>query len=238
MKPAMNSRPFLILSRAFFFLGVAMGLILSVIAIWNDLESTSYFFTGVEHDPFNGLRCPVMIAPSERGTVTAVFNNSTDQEDNFYYRVEISGRSFSTRQIEDHIAVPPHQAKNIRLTVDAQDIDLLFFIFTKMTILPNSVRSTQESTCGIMVTNILGLTGPQTSTAAVFLSFTAIAAGLGLWPQTSEKAERGSRYIVPTLGFVVLFTLLVASMGWYAISIVLTIVIILLMLISMRFAWV
>jgi hypothetical protein len=234
----MNASPFRIWSRALFFLGVVIGLILSVIAIWNNFESTSYYFTGAKHDPFKGLRCPIMIAPSEKGIVTAVFNNSTNEEDNFYYRAEISGRAFSTRKIENHITVPPHQAKSVRLTVDARDIDLLFFILIKITILPNSVRSTQESTCGIMVTNILGLTGPQTSTAAVFLSFTAIAAGLGLWPQTSEKAERGSRYIVPTLGFVVLFTLLVASMGWYAISIVLTIVIILLMLISMRFAWV
>lgn len=234
----MNSRTFLILSRAFFFLSVVMGLILSVIAIWNDLESTSYFFTGVKHDPFHGLRCPIMIAPSERGIVTAVFNNSTDQEDNFYYRAEISGRSFSTRQIEDHIAVPPHQAKNIRLTVDAQDIDLLFFIFTKLTILPNSVRSTQESTCGVMVANLLGLTGSQILTSAVFLCFAAMAIGLGLWPQTSGKNGLGVQYIVPTLGFTVLFTLFAASMGWYTVAIVLAVVIILLMLISMRFSWV
>jgi hypothetical protein len=215
-----------------------MGLILSVIAIWNNLESTSYFFTGVKHDAFKGLRCPIMIAPSERGIVTAVFNNSTNEEDNFYYRAQISGKAFSTRTVENHITVPPHQAKSVRLTVDADDIDLLFFILIKVTILPNSVRSTQESTCGIMVANILGLTSSQISTSAIFLSFSAMAVGLGLWPQTSDKAGRGQRYIVPTLGFAVLFTLLAASMGWYAVAIVLAIVIILVMLISMRFAWV
>jgi len=238
MKPTMNRRFFFILSRALFFLGVVIGLLLSVIAIWNNFESTSYYFTGVKHDPFQGLRCPIMIGPFEGGIVTAVFNNSTNEEDNFYYRAEISGRSFSTRKIEEHIAVPPGQAKNIRITVDAHDIDLLFFILIKITILPNSVRSTQETTCGIMVINLLGLTGSQISTSAIFLSFAAMAAGLGLWPQTSDKAERTQRYIVPTLGFAVLFTLLAASMSWYAVAIVLAIVIILLLLISMRFAWV
>jgi len=234
----MNRRFFFLLSRALFFLGVVMGLILSVIAIWNNLESTSYYFTGVKHDPFNGLRCPIMIAPFERGMVTALFNNSTDQEDNFYYRAQISGRAFSIRDIEDHIAVPPHQAKSVRLSVDANDIDLLFFILLKITILPNSVRSTQESTCGIMVTNLLGLTGSQIITFAIFLSFAAIAVGLGLWPQTNDKAEAVQRYIVPTLGFAILLALLTVSLGWYAAAIVLVIVIILLMLISMRFAWV
>jgi hypothetical protein len=234
----MDRRFFPILSRAFFFVGVVIGLILSVIAIWNNLESTSYYFTGVKHDAFKGLSCPIMIAPSEKGRVTAVFNNSTDQEDNFYYRAEISGRAFSTRKIEDHIAVPPHQAKSIQLTVDEHDIDLLFFILIKITILPNSVRSTQETTCGIMVTNLLGLTGSQISTSAVFLCFAAMAIGLGLWPQTSDKGRIGVRYIEPTLGFVVLLTLLTTSLGWYAVAIVLAVVIILLMLISMRFAWV
>ena len=234
----MNARPFLIWSRAFFFIGVAIGLILSVIAIWNNLESTSYYFTGVKHDPFKGLRCPIMIAPSERGIVTAVFNNSTNEEDDFYYRAEISGRLFSTRKIEDHIAVPPHQAKTIRFSVDAHDIDLLFFILIKITILPNSVRSTQETTCSIMVTNLLGLTGSQISTSAVFLCFAAMAIGLGLWPQTSDRDGLGMRYIVPTLGFVVLSTLLTTSMGWYAVAIVFAIVILLLLLIFMRFAWV
>jgi len=186
----MNTRFSLILSRALFFLGVVMGLILSVIAIWNNFESTSYYFAGVKHDPFKGLRCPIMIAPSEKGIVTAVFNNPTDEEDNFYYRAEISGRAFSTRQIEAHVAVPPHQAKSVRLSVDVHDIDLLFFILIKITILPNSVRSTQESTCGSMVTNLLGLTGSQISSSAIFLSFAAMALGLGRWPQTSDKTER------------------------------------------------
>ena len=234
----MNAKPFLIWSRAFFFLSVVIGLILSVIAIWNNLESTSYFFTGVKHDAFKGLRCPIMIAPSEKGIVTAVFNNSTGEEDNFYYRAQISGKAFFTRTIEDHIAVPPHQAKSVRLSVDANDIDLLFFIFIKMTILPNSVRSTQETTCGIMVINLLGLTGSQISMSAIFICFAAMAIGLGLWPQTSDKDRLGVRYIVPTLGFVVLLTLLTTSLGWYAVAVVLVVVIILLMLISIRFAWV
>ena len=234
----MKRKSFFLLGRVFFFLGVVIGLILSVIAVWNDLESTSYFFTGVKHAPFNGLHCPIMIAPSERGIVTAVFNNSTDQEDNFYYRAEISGGTFSTRQIEDHIAVPPHQAKSIRFTVDTHDIDLLFFILIKITLLPNSIRSTQESTCGLMVANLLGLTGSQILTAAVFLCFAAMAIGLGLWPQISDKNGFGVQYIVPTLGFTVLSTLLAASMGWYPLATVLAVVIILLMLISMRFAWV
>src|SRR5689334_10153090 len=98
MKPIINTRLLLILSRVLLFLGVIIGLALSVIAIWNNLESTNYYFTGVTYAPFKGLRCPLMIAPTESGIVTAVFNNPTNEEDDFFYRAEISGKAFTTRK--------------------------------------------------------------------------------------------------------------------------------------------
>jgi hypothetical protein len=231
----MNSRALRILIRAVFFLGVTIGFVLSGIALWNNLESISYFFNGVKYAPFHGLRCPLMIAPEEKGIVTAVFNNPTNEEDNFFYRVEIGGKAFSSRQVKDQIAVPPHQAKTIRLAVDANDVDLMFFIFTKITILPNSVHQSQEAVCGIMVVNILGLAGTQISTAAVFLSFLGIAIGLGLWQQTNTKADRDLLRVMQTLGFVVLLAMFAASMGWAIAAIALLVVTILLLVITLRF---
>lgn len=130
----------------------------------------------------------------------------------------------------------PHQTKTIQLAVDANDVDLMFFIFVKISILPNSVHRSQEAVCGIMVVNILGLTGAQISTAALFLSFLGIAVGLGLWQQTSTKADGDMRRVVQTLGFVLLLTMFAASMGWWIVAIALLVVTILLMVISLRFA--
>jgi hypothetical protein len=157
----MNTGPLRLLSRTIFFLGVSIGVVLSGIAVWNNLESTSYFFTGVKYAPFNGLRCPLMIAPAEKGIVTVVFNNPTNEGDRFFYRAEISGKAFSRRQVKDQIGVPPHQTKAIQLAVDANDVDLMFFILVKVNILPNSVHRSQEAVCGVMLVNFLGLTGAQ-----------------------------------------------------------------------------
>src|SRR5690349_15618310 len=99
MKRTMNTRHLVILSRVSFFLGVLVGLALSVIAVWDNLESTDYYFTGVKYASFKGLHCPLMIAPTEKGIVTAVFKNPTNEEDDFFYRAEISGRAYSTRKI-------------------------------------------------------------------------------------------------------------------------------------------
>ncbi len=224
------------MSRVFFFLGVIIGLALSVIVIWNNLESTSYYFRGVKYVPFHGLRCPMMIAPAEKGIITAIFTNPTNEEDTFFYRVEISSKASSTRQVEGKIAVPVHESKTIRLTVDANDVDLLFFILVKITILPNSVHSSQEAVCGTMVVNILRLTGAQISRVALFLSLLGIAIGLGLWQQTNSKTDRDIPRVVQTLGFVVILAMFTASMGWWTVAIALSVITILLMVISLRFA--
>lgn len=233
----MNTRPLVIVSRVSFFLGVVIGFLLSVIAIWNNLESTDYYFTGVKYASFKGLRCPLIVAPTEKGLVRAVFKNPTNQEDDFFYRAEISGRAFSTRQIEDKIPVPPHQARNIQFTVDVNDVDLLFFILVKITILPNSLHRSQEATCGMIVANILGLTGWQISIAALLLSVLGIVAGMILWHETSRRVNRAMPRLVQVLGSVVLSTILATYMGWWAVATALSVVIILLMLISLRFAF-
>jgi hypothetical protein len=232
----MNTKLLQILSRVFFFLGVTIGLALSGIAIWNNIESTSYYFTGAKHAPFRGLRCPLMIAPTENGIVTAVFKNPTDEADNFFYRAEISGKSSATRQVEDQIAVPPHGSKSIRLSVDASDVDLLFFILVKLTILPNAIHPSQEAVCGILLVNFLGLTGTQISTTALILSLLGIAMGLGLWHQTSGKTQERIPRVVQALGLAVLLAMFAAFMGWWTIAIALSVITILLMVIALRFA--
>src|SRR5690349_8750927 len=108
------------LSRAIFFLGVILGFALAVILLWSRMEATHYFFSGAQYDPFDGLHCPLMMAPTEKGVVTATFDNTSDREVNFRYRAEISG-AVSTRHLEGQTAVPPHQTKRVELPIDAND---------------------------------------------------------------------------------------------------------------------
>jgi hypothetical protein len=235
MMPAMNLRPLRILSIIVFFLGIISGFALSLLAIWNNFEATSYYFRGVKYDPFNGLRCPVVIAPTEKGVVAVIFDNPGQKEDNFYYRAEISGKVFSTRQIENQIAVPPNETRGIQFTVDANDIDLLFFILVKISILPNSMHRSQEAVCGIMMVDLLGLTGVQISAIGLSLSFLGISVGLFIWEHTSTNADRNVQRAMQALGFAVLFVLFTVAMGWWVAAIALSLITILLVVISLRF---
>jgi hypothetical protein len=84
MKPTMNTKLLRILSSTVFFLGVIIGFALAVISIWNRIEAVRYYFTGAKYDLFHGLRCPVMIAPTEEGMITALFQNARDQRGSLY----------------------------------------------------------------------------------------------------------------------------------------------------------
>jgi hypothetical protein len=231
----MNTKLLRTLSGAVFFLGVILGFALAVITIWNRLEAVRYYFTGATYEPFDGLQCPVMIAPNEKGIVTAVFNNPTDREDNFFYRAEISG-VVSTRQVEGQIAVPAHQRKSIQLIVDANDVDLMFFIFVKMNILPNALHRSQEAVCGIMIVNLIGLSGTQLSIATFSLSFLGIAIGLVLLQKTGAHADQNRQRAMQALGFVVLLTMFAGLMGWWIAGMALAVITALLIVISIHLA--
>jgi hypothetical protein len=234
IKPGMNTDLSRRLSLVIFFLGVIIGFVMAVITIWSRLEAINYYFTGAKYETFNGLRCPAMITPVEKGMVTAVFNNPTNKEDNFFYRAEISGEP-STRQIEGQIEVSPHHSESIQVTVDANDTDLGFFIFVKMNILPTARHRSREAVCGILVTNIVGLTGTQLSTTAIALSFVGIAVGLGIWQRSSNEADQNIQRAIQVLVLMVLLTLLAAAMGWWLAGMGLSGITMLLIVISLRF---
>ena len=232
----MNIRSLLVLSRILFFLGIVLGLALTVIAIWNNTEATNYYFTGAPYPPFHGLSCPLLMTSTEKGIVTVTFDNPADQEDIYRYRVEISNKISSPRTIEDQIAVPSRQSKNIQWTVDANDIDLRFFILVKITVLPNAFHATQEDVCGILVTNIPVLTVTHISAIALFLSFFGITAGLGLWQWNGTNTNHDRLRLAQALGLTVLLAMLATAMGWWVIAIALSVITILLLIISLRFA--
>jgi len=113
----------------------------------------------------------------------------------------------------------------------------MFFILVKITILPNSIHPSQEATCGMLVANILGLTGSQVSLTTLILSILGVVIGLLLWERANPKVNRDHPRIVQFLGLVVLLTLLATYMGWWAVATPLAVIIILLMIISLRFAF-
>jgi hypothetical protein len=232
----MKMKPLRILSMILFYFGIILGFLLATITIWENVEALNYFFKGASYAPFQGLDCPRLLTRSETGVITSVFDNPTDTEDNFSYKIEI-GNVVSPRIIADQIVVPAHQTKSVALTVNKDDIDLQFFIFAKITISPNAFRPTRVASCGIMVINNRILNGKQIFAIALALSLLGIVFGLGLWERTGQNTDSNANRLMRTLALVVLLAMFAGLIGWWLAGTTLVVITMLLFLISMRFAF-
>ena len=176
----MKTNSLRLLGSVIFLLGILLGLALALSAIWGDFEGFSYFNTGAGYQSFNGLVCPILMTRSEKSIVTADFENPSGQEFEPYYEVAISAPG-SWRKLEGQLSIPAHTARSIQWTVDANDIDLGFFIFVDVQVLPVAEYSTREGTCGIMVLDLPGVTGGQIFASTLAVSLIGLVLGLGLY---------------------------------------------------------
>ena len=232
----MQTKSFRTLGGVTFLLGVFLGLALAFAAIWSDFEGFSYFNSGAGYQSFNGLVCPILMTRSEKGVVTADFENPTGQEFEPYYEVAISG-PVSLRKFEGQLSVLAHATKSIRWTVDANDLDLGFFIFINMDVLPVAGYSTREDNCGIMVLNLTGPTGGQVFALMLAASLIGLVMGLGLWenaPAPDINRYTNMRRALQALGIMVLLALLASIIGWWAVGLIFCALSILLLMINLR----
>ncbi len=197
-----------------YFLGIISGFSIAILGTWNEVESANYFFRGTTYEHFNGLRCPLLMRRSDIGVMTVIFDNPTDSDDDFYYKMEISG-FLAPRQIEGHISVPAHQKSSIRLPVNKDDIDLQFFVFAKIVISPNSTRPTRGADCGIMVLKDSRFTGGQLLAGFLALSLLGIIPGFILWKQANSNVRPDVQRVMQALGIVVLLAMLGGLIGWW-----------------------
>jgi hypothetical protein len=208
----------LIISSFLFFVGITFGLALAIVSVWADYEAARYFFTGAAYDSFRGMECPSLMSRSETGTIYASIQNPTDRDVQPVYKVEMSGPL--GQLIREQILIPPHETQRIEWTMNADNIDLGFFIMAKLTVLGFAGIPTREATCGVFVVDFWRLTGAQTLGVTLTISLLGILVGLAIWEKEMETATKG--FVQPqrgrrALGLTVLLAMLTGLMGsWTA----------------------
>lgn len=215
-----------------FFVGIAIGLSLALVSIWADYEAVGYFFTGARFDAFPGMKCPILATQSETVAISASIENPSDRPVQPFYRVEISGPV--GRMFGDQIPIPPHETRKAEWTVSTDDVDLRYFIMTKITLLPFAGTRASEATCGIFVLNLDGLTGKQVLIFSFVISLVGIIVGLRMWERRMAVVKKGTRqpqHVRRALALVVLSAMFSSLMGWFLAGFVLCVLAILLLVI-------
>jgi hypothetical protein len=203
--------------------GILLAMALALAGTWADLEATFYGFPVLGNVSLPGFHCPVLMTASEVGTVTLTLKNPTDKPIPFSAHADISTRGVA-RELRTQVQVAPGKKERVVWTVTSADVDLGFFIFVKGATYPAYPYPYRQSTCGILVLDLTGLTGNQVFSLALVISVLSMLGGLRLWTVGNRPLEgrrRSATAAMALLALVVLAALLVSILGAWMVGVLL-----------------
>ena len=226
----------LLLSFAFYGLGVVAGLFVIFVATWADMESSAYDFPRLANAGLDGLHCPVLMTPDETSTISLDVSNTTEDRISPLIKTQISTRLLPEQFIED-VQLTPGESKRLEWSVDAENIDMGNFIFAKVLLFSAYPLPTREATCGIFVLDLPG-TGRMIVPVLVVLSLISLGWSLHRINRLSAYNERQKKHLgsMVFLAITIGLGLVLSFIGGWILS-VLVLVLSLLLIIILLGAW-
>ena len=167
------------LGIVFFFLGIMLGLALSGGIVWGEIEARLY----TSFSATSGLRrleCPLMLAATESGFVTATFDNPTDELVKPVVRLEVSHPGGS-RQTSQTLYLAPGASQILKWTVGADAAIFGRLILVSVYQSQYSHLPSRLGYCSILVLGLFGLSGSQSFTLIFAISILGLMVGGALW---------------------------------------------------------
>lgn len=206
--------------------GILTGLVLALLAVWADYESTAYGFVRRAQAPFQGLSCPVFIGRSESKAISIRISNPTDQTLSPGVRIQISTPSEFDSRVE-YVYLAPGEQITLQRTIGPENIDLGMFIFVNAQIYSTYPLPDRETTCGVLVIPIVN--GAHFLLLGTVISIALMAAGTYMLYRT-ERLRPPSRPLI----FMVVTTVLamiLSFISWWLPALVLIVMLILTLII-------
>ena len=160
--------------------GVVLALTLSASITWGESEAVLY--TSLNADRNLKLKCPLMLAPNETGTITAKIKNLLNEEITPTVSAQIShaGIPNTTDQV---VALKPNDSKTLAWSVDSSDVIYKYLILVNILQLHYRDNPSMLGSCGILIFSLFGLSGLASFSLVMIVSLTAMLLGTILWVQ-------------------------------------------------------
>lgn len=208
--------------------GLFIGLLLALLAVWADYESTSYGFMKRANAPLRGLSCPAFLGKSEGGVISIKVSNSTDGPLSPSVRTEISTSQFPDSQLE-FLQLGPGESAVVQRTVGSENIDLGFFIFVSAATFSMYPTPDRENTCGIVVLPLeTGGSLIMTLGSIVSILLMSIGSFLLYKNEASTNRSRALLFMVVATALALVFVYI----GWWVQPLFLIIMVVLTFLIT------
>lgn len=228
-----NARSSLLFGSLAYTIGVAIGFFLVLVGAWADLESGAYEFPRLANAGLSGLRCPVLMTPAERGSMSLRLSNPTSNPITPSVKAQIS-TALLPQEFTDHVELKPGESKRLEWLITSENIDLQWFVFAKVMLYSADPLPSQETTCGIFVMDLPG-TGRVLFPGMVALSVICMGGGM-LQIYRSRAGNEWLRKHQGSLAFLALMIglglILIVMGGWIASLLVLVVILLLIIILS------
>lgn len=212
--------------------GVLLGLALTALATWGDLEG-SLFDTDIGADASLGtLRCPILVTADETGVIRASFRNRSDRRMQPYIRAHITQGYISLmREIRTDLPLEPGERRSLEWTVTAEDAVFGRLILARVQAFRTYPQPTRRGSCGILVADVGGWSGKGITASVVVASLLSMGVGLGILIQRNRPLKGRKRNLIGASGFLMAMVaagLLVSLLQWWVLGLILLVVTVLL----------
>ena len=134
-------------------LGALLTISLAAIAAWADLEAAFYGFYQRGSEPVKGFYCPILMNKNEAGVVSLRIKNTTDKTLSPSVRMEFSTPGVAASDLRT-IQLSPGETRHLTWKISSENIDLKYFIFSKIFIYSFYPIPDSEGTCGTFIINV------------------------------------------------------------------------------------
>jgi hypothetical protein len=220
-----------IIGAAIFIIGALIGFGFNSLAGIANLNATGFWGDFQDALEFNreqstqvdlvNMRCPILLAPTEEGTITATFRNPHPEKANILVKAAVSERDFEHYQVmRGSLPVEPGDEQDFRWQVTPQNIIENNFILTRVFLMNqyNSPFPARTDSCGTFVLNLFGLKGAAMVALMLVTSLISLGAGSALLFLSDSPIQKSSPRI--DYGLYALAGILVTGMianllGWW-----------------------
>ena len=201
-----------------FLAGILLELSLSGGVLWGEIEARA----DVPQIGDSGLliSCPLMLSPSESGTVSTSITNTLNEETSPVVTEEINHSSGQQLQSQT-LDLAPHEKKTLHWTVDSSDRIFGRLIIVNIIQSRYSDLSSRQGACGILVLSLFKLNGINTfsliSLAGLLCTSIGAAGWLRVnWPLNGQR--RSTAQACGIMAGVVTTGLLAAVPRWWGLT--------------------
>lgn len=232
-------KPLQLVGLILFFIGFLIGVFLLGLSSIGDFESYQFYPSIIGDKFFKSLDCPVMMADSEVGIISARVVNPIDSKITPTVWVHISEGNTTSLLREDRVnlTLDPGESQELQWTITKDDVAYGNWVLLKIFVFSQYPLPSTHGSCGVFTADFKGLTGKPVHILSMVTGGVLMLVGGNMWFMSSRplrgRSALNMRRALIIMGAVVsggVITTLIGSHLWVISGVIFVICVLLILI--------